>query len=252
MSRITDQLASMTPHSILGQTVHRSKDVEPSHGYFLENNDWGAAGRKHEQSVYLHPDGVRCGFSWGYEDFLPDGGVLGFPEVIYGWKPWSQFNPEALLPKAAGEIGSLNVALDVDYEATGDLALVIDSWLTESSIPSAKTVVAEVMWRLTSHAGLKPIGSCIVASADVGDGRRFDLYRAMPGQLFTNVNWPVYTFDLLESHVIGRIDLAPYMKYLRDAGHISGENFVASVEMGMEVLRGSGAAVVNKFTVEVG
>lgn len=204
----------------------------------VENNDWGAAGVPHKQSIHsrLSDGSPLCGWQWEYPE-LPEGRVLAFPEVIFGKKPWASTSTNPLLPKQLKDCENLTVEFGIRSEATGVYNTALDMWLTRTSKAEPEARVELMVW-------LQSQGDCHPAGDLVGDEPLYQIWCGMTAEgveILTYVSKALFTDGII-----------PLGKMLRDAWdryYIPRDYYLASVELGNEIWCDKGRAVVDRFDV---
>ncbi|ADL19820.1 Endo-beta 1,4-glucanase [Acidilobus saccharovorans 345-15] len=164
------------------------------HGIAVDPNPWNTWEGSGSSSVKLCSDGLDVVVSYSEATAArPPETVLGYPEVIYGYKPWGALStPTSPLLQLPAKVGQLPQALVyVDYSVefpNGRGNLAFDLWLTRG--PGQNGVgprELEVMIWLYRTPGFNPMGyqspSSTLALPTIVNGR--------PGI----VNWGVYIAD---------------------------------------------------------
>jgi len=183
--------------------------------------------------------------------------MFAFPEIIFGWKPWSDKSTDARLPASVADIAGLTVRYQVDVEANGTHNLTLAAWLTTSGTPvtggNPEAIAAEVVMWLDASPGFDPPGTRVEPlttttatfelwenpqHGDRGDGRGWDLYYLRAPKQGTPMS-------------AGTVEMEPALFALTALGKLRPELWVASVEFGSELLVGSGTVWVREFDVTV-
>jgi hypothetical protein len=210
--------------------------------YWVENNVWNKGPLTgYQQCVYIEPapGGVRAGWTWSWP--LVDIEVKSYPAVIFGWKPVYERSTTPQLPIRIREAASVLVQFSARYELVGAANLALDAWITSGTPPAVPNVTREVMiW--VDAGGLLPHGTRI--DTVVIGGREFDLY-ANQGP------FSYFAFVATTPFLQGLLDLQAFLAYLVDRGLISPDEVLASVEMGNEVVGGTGWGLLDHFSVAV-
>jgi len=207
--------------------------------YHLENNAWGIDDPLPPQSVSGPPD-HSIGWQWDWPTGSVDR-VLAYPEIIYGKKPFNKSATTAALPRAIGELNTLNVDLSFHISANGAYNTAFDLWITNSSVAAQSDITAEVMIWLSTD-GLTPAGSRGHAVNIPGGCSSFHRGKMQ--------NWDYFAFVLNQSITEGNVDLKPYLDFLVREDAVSSDQFLASVEFGNEIAFGRGSTSLLLYSVD--
>ncbi|NJE05316.1 endoglucanase [Thermococcus sp. M36] len=88
--------------------------------------------------------------------------VHGYPEVIYGYKPWTGHGTTGKLPEKVRDIGSFRITLEyfLWHERDLPINLAMETWITsEKKAEGVKEGDVELMVWLYSNSLLRPAGS---------------------------------------------------------------------------------------------
>ena len=174
--------------------------------------------------------------------------VKAYPEVIFGQKP-GNLTTSADLPRKIDSIDELTIEYDVISTHTGSGNLAFDFWLTDTENPSTwgvPPITQEIMIWLDRYGGMQPGGSW-VEQINI-DGALYSVYKGENyGQgwryiAFVQENLP------LEA---GTLNLVNFLSYMRDKSFVAGDEYIASIEFGNEVIGGTGETILNKYEVSV-
>ncbi len=219
--------------------------------YLLENNVWGKGsltGWNQNISVTSNKNGVlEALWTW---DWLSSGNnVKTYAEVIYGQKPGSQISTVISLPKKVKEIAVAMANYDVIsmHKGTGNTAF--DLWLTDTKNPTifgVPPITHEIMIWLEIYGDMHPAGS-LFERAYIG-GVAYNIFVAKNvGQ-----GWKCITFQRVTSLIgIGHINFVSFFSYLRSMDLITGEEYLAAIGFGNEVIDGIGSTHLNSYSVSV-
>lgn len=221
--------------------------------YAVENNTWGKGNLTgFRQCVSLAgtaDGGADVVFEWSWPQ--PTAGVRGYPEVIYGQKPWNA-STTARLPRVVDDVKTARVALGFNSVREGSGNLAFDIWLTTSNLRPAGSdhlpLAHELMIWLDRWGGMVPAGS-VVDTVMLG-GITWDLYA-------TTATWgpePWQYLAYLPRGVVpspATLDLRQFLDHLKARGSITGREWLASVELGNELVVGTGRTVLSGFRVGV-
>lgn len=225
--------------------------VLESAAYRAENNTWGMSNLTGwSQCIGLGeaetPGMAAAQWTWDWLDFI--GGVKAYPEIIFGQKPGMQSTTPDL-PRRVNQISSLAIRYDITSTSSGTGNLAFDIWLTDSDNPDtfgAPPITHEIMIWLEGFDGMQPGGSYI-GKVTIGGIE----YHLLVGEHFGD-GWTYLAFKLVEPRQgVGELELVDFLDYLKTEGRLSGDEYVASIEFGNEVVNGAGQALLRSFEVVV-
>ncbi|MBN1797886.1 MAG: hypothetical protein JW822_04890 [Spirochaetales bacterium] len=211
--------------------------------YIIQNNVWGKQNiTNYEQCIYKESpiDNFPVGWHWVWPE--PPGGVKAYPEIIYGHKPWSAASTTADLPVQISAITDITAVYDITQTASGSYNLAFDVWLNDTNPPTGESITRELMIWLDREV-MVPAGT-YQATVNI-DGEAYDFYKTeFP-------DWTYIAFVKQTSEFSGttRIDL--FFDYLVANGHIADTEYCSSIELGNEIVSGSGSTEFANFTVTV-
>jgi len=223
--------------------------------FSYQNNMWAEAKAKgpFEQCVIARKlqGKTQLGWTWNWPGYEPLG--FGYPEIIFGWKPWSSQSTTALLPLRISNIRSLTVSYAVDTKQTGKLALSLSMFVTNdsrTSAPNPLSIVDELVVWLDYPTGDTPVGKRIATTEIAGVG--YELWHSpQHGDRGDGTGWDLYYLKGPNHQLEGALEVQPLLEHLAARNLISSKNFVASVELGNELMSGSGTTWVLDFDVGV-
>lgn len=225
--------------------------------FLYENNVWGQGAIKKESRLQCLLKRVVDGevqYGWRWQWPRGSGDVKAYPEVIYGHKPWFTFSTTPNLPRRISAIDKLSVAYDIEMQARGRYNLAFDIWVTSSDRPTSSAITHEIMiWVGERTRAWEPYPGKRVSRVTVG-GATYDLYIKPHAEWLTEHGAPnvVYiAFNARTARLSGSIDLKEFLDYLTDNGHLPADGYVASVELGNEVMHGSGELWLKSYAISV-
>jgi hypothetical protein len=209
--------------------------------FLLVNNVWGKedlTGYSQSIGIAGEPDACRFRWSWDWPR-TSVGSVRAYPEIIYGWKPWSPASTTSSLPIQLSALEELEIDLKYNSQADGRYNTAFDLWLTSTNPPTGETITREIMiW--VGEAQMTPAGSR-VASLEI-DGIPYSLYKVQ-------MDWTYLAFIQETQEPTEIIPIARLLDYLIENQHLQADEYLASIEFGNEIVYGSGQTQVDKFTV---
>ena len=212
--------------------------------YVLSNNVWGKGDRTdYEQCVTVIElkNGLQFGWEWSWPDDGSDN-VKAYPEIIYGWKPWSSQSSAPSLPVKLSDVDSIIVSFQkIRSILYGSGNLAFDLWITSSVQPNPGNIEHEVMIWLERDI-LRPGGSKQATVAI--DGHTYDFYRG-------DWDWTYLAFILQSEEDVDDFRLDTFLDFLVEEGHVLEDEYLANIEFGNEIVYGSGKTVIQDYTIEV-
>ena len=124
----------------------------------------------YSQRIFYDSGSSRFGWDWRWP-YNPSQ-VRGYPEVIYGKKPWNASSTVAHLPCPILD-ANLEVEFDLSTEATGVYNTAFDIWLTGTKEARPEDILFEIMIWIDNH-GMRPLGS-VRDTVEIG-GMRYDVW----------------------------------------------------------------------------
>ncbi|BBC70957.1 conserved hypothetical protein [Altererythrobacter sp. B11] len=225
-----------------------------AHGWYVHNNAWGS-GQLVEgvdytlDSVYSRDD-MTSGteFTWSYPYGTKSAyNILAYPEVSFGVNPKAAVghkgNPTdtaAVFPVQVDDIASLKIDFDVSFSGTvSGFNVSYDIWLTDKPFGGRESITNELMVWL--HTGdFPPVGK--VVGTYTQDGQTASIYHeGTYTAVVFDKDWPS-----------GQLDMVALLGTLEKLGIVSSDEYLASINLGAEVVFGNGSLTVNNldFTLE--
>jgi hypothetical protein len=231
--------------------------------YVILNNEWnaGAASPPYSETIFRGASAGSSFFGWSWSwNNASQWTVLTYPEVLYGRSPWSPagFHTAGFVPFTIGG-HTVHSTFDISLSTTpvsgfDTYDVAYDIWILSATADpasfSASDIKCELMiWldsRNTVPDGLAPTGSLTANGSDFG------YYYAPDQSSGTAYHWIYAAFSppsaILQS---ADFDITPFLTYLTDQGVLSTGDYVASVELGIEVAIGAGQMIVRNYSVTV-
>jgi hypothetical protein len=220
--------------------------------YRLFNNVWnkGATTGHYRQKIFVNDDGGKPIFGWAWK-WRDSSGVATYPEIQVGQSPWNgEAAPDSGFPFRAGS-KKLVVGYDIALEATGSYNLAFEFWAV-SALPAGKdTITHEVMiWIAGERLGA---AGNLVGKTTIG-GNEFSILMSKNHGDASGVNQNTWTIVslLAEKPILhGPLDIGQIIDFLLKNGTLEARLFIANLELGDEVMRGSGTTVIRNYAVTV-
>ena len=225
-----------------------------AHGWYVLNNVWNPGTLIYNQdyvidSAYSASDmTAKTTFNWSFPVVTePYPTIRAYPEVIFGPAPMSGGHKASdittVLPAQVSSLTALTADYDVSYKGnTGGFNVSFDIWLTDTPNGGADTVTTEVM--VWVHKGDFDAFGQQVGTYSNG---------SVTGKIYasTTGDW-TYTAVVLDQDMPkGQIDIAGILTTLKGLNLVSSTDYVASVELGAEVVSGAGSLTINNLDLDV-
>ena len=213
---------------------------EPYGDYLIENNVWWQGSINEFTQCIFTTNDSSFGWNWDWPDIGYN--VKAYPEIIFGKKPWSINSTTNELPIKIDNVETFEVNFDLNIEASGNYNLAFEFWVTEDSISNQDQITNEVMiW--TANSLLQPAGEQI--SVFFSDGYYYDLYRAEFD------DWIYYAFVSQTDRQEGPLHVHNFINYMLATGHLNPNEYMASFELGNEIVSGSGQTNIQQYSISV-
>ncbi len=174
--------------------------------------------------------------------------VVAYPMILFGQKPPAPTTTD-ILPIKILDIASATVSYDISSTYTGRGNVALEFWLTDRQNPttwSVPPITHEIMIWLDAYGGMKPAGR-LIEQVSI-DGTSYKVYVADNFVL----GWRYIAFDSETSQLgAGRLNLVSFLSYLRENDLVTGEEYLAEIEIGNEIAYGGGETIVHKYEVSI-
>lgn len=230
-------------------------------GAVLYNNMWnaGAAGSANfEQCLERQPGAEPYTYGWSWN--WPNEGrqIFAYPQIKTGSSPWDPLpRIDDRFPARLSDLDALVVSHALDIDTNGQHNVATSLWLTtEPNLkdePDRSIIAAEIMvWSYYTPGHMNPAGE----KRDVieVDGQQWSVWidenwRDMSGQ--NDNRWTYVTFRSETPSLTAQFDVAKLLGHLAVSSLRLSDTYVADVELGTEIMRGSGLAWVRQFDVQM-
>ena len=216
---------------------------------WYNSNVWNkaaAGGEPYEQCILRRVVDGEDEYGWRWRWPLGTGDVKGYPEVIHGFKPWN-LPTRSALPKRISAVRELRVDYEAYLAPEGAYNLAFSLWVTRDNPPTAEGITHEIMVWMDRSCGFQPYPHSRVAEVEIG-GATYTLVIERAQSTFGQ------TYVAFVSHTdqfAGSVDFAPFLAYLVEHGHLPADHYVTDVELGNEVISGTGELWLKTFEVVV-
>ncbi len=225
----------------------------------LYNNVWNkrAAGPGNwyqclEKSLYSR----RFGWSWHWPDLSND--IFAYPQIKVGVSPWDPGSArDARFPLKISTLTRLNIAHQLEITTTGQHNVATSMWLVDEAsigdIPVPELIAAEVMiWTYTTENHMNPAGVMVDTLKSNGTDWEVWLEKEWKDTSGANENrWVYLSFRALGPSLSAEYDALELLQFATNKGFLPPELYVADIELGTEIMSGSGLAWVIDFRVDI-
>lgn len=225
--------------------------------YRYENNQWGADKERgqYEQCLLERTarDRKQRGWTWNWPG--SDSSVFAYPEIIFGWKPWTGgTSSDPRFPLKLAQMGEIAIRYDVETEASGSYNLAPEVWLISRRSSAGRAdpslITSEIMFWVEAAGIAQPAGT--VVERPVVNGVTYELWQKdNAGASPSRGGWRLLSFKIPKTERAGTVPVSELLRYLAGKGLVSPEQYVACVEFGNEISGGRGTTWVKEFTVDV-
>ena len=218
-----------------------------SPGFRYSNNVWNKGNITDYDQCLLRrifdDDNSQYGWNWWWP--YESGNVKAYPEVIYGRKPWDSFSTTSDLPRQISSINKLQVNYEIELMAQGTYNVAFSMWVTWDNPPTPESITHEIMIWVDRTFEPHP-SEFQIAQVEIDDVT-YDLYL---NPTFHHGG----KYIAFASHIdqlTGSLNFENFLGYLIDHGHLPVDGYVTSVELGNEVIEGTGELWLRTYQVTV-
>ena len=224
------------------------------------NNQWNrqAAGPgPWRQCLQVREREGRSEFGWFWEWPGKDN-IYAYPELLVGRSPWMATpTNDSRFPRRVGDTRSLQLAYEVESRTSGKKNLAAEFWFT-STPPAAgqqdiRSIKTELMIWTDAAPGIEDVVKVPTSTVEI-DG--------MTWKVQVKPNWGDASggvgnqWNLISYHAQRKSSNARYdaRKFLDDAiarGLIAPDDYIWGVELGNEIISGSGSTWIKHFDMQV-
>ena len=225
----------------------------------LTNNVWNKqaiGGAPYEQCILVResPNGKEYGWAWSWP--VDSDSVVAYPETVIGWKPWvGGRSSDERLPIRIDAIQTMRLSYVIETVSNASHNLATSIWLTRSGttgfFPRPDDISSELMiW--TDDTGFSPAGE-YVGKVTIDD-LDFEIWWAKDWGDNSGAASNRWGYIAYRSQTKTRSATLDIKKILLDAvnrGMISAEHYVPSIEVGNEVINGTGETWIRSLSLDV-
>lgn len=225
-------------------------EVAYSRGWIALNNTWGVddlvMGRDYVLQGTYDPNDMTRGttYNWSFPLKASSNSILAYPEIIAGLSPFSSFgNPTDMakaLPVKISDLTSASSRYDTTFSGTlSGFNVAYDIWLSESPTAIGRDAISnEIM--VWIHKG-----DFDVFGEEVGTYSK----NGFTAKIYHKGTYTAVVAD--QDSPKGTLDILDMLKTLTGLGIVSTKEYLRSVELGAEIVSGTGSLAFNNFDVQV-
>ena len=224
----------------------------------LVNNMWNkqAAVGAYEQCLLMRGEPAAPLFGWSWEWPIESETLLAYPQALFGWKPWNGgVTTNSALPIQISSIETLELSYRVHTTAQGKYNFAATMWITRSGRtsdqPNPADISADVnVWMNNRGVPLsgEQVATARIANIDVQVWHAADIGDASGAN---SNRWQHVVYLAQAVPASGTLDLAAFVRDAVDRGILSPAHYVSSVELGNEIVSGSGETWIEALTLKV-
>jgi hypothetical protein len=225
------------------------------------NNVWNrqaANGAAWSQCLMKRTEGDSVFYGWSWSWPFVEEAVYGYPQVKIGASPWA---PEPRLddrfPLSISRLKKLDITHTIEVNSNDNYNVATSMWLINEPIlspePNPSIIVAEVMfWTQATPGHFNPAGSRYGAIT-IGE-QNWEVWSDKNWGDASGANdnqWVYLTFKAGQYSSEAYIPARELLRYALKEQLLPEDLFIADIELGNEVMSGSGQTWVKAFEVDV-
>lgn len=226
----------------------------------LVNNMFNAASAgstAYRQCLQVRSVGSALEYGWTWEWPTADG-IYAYPELLVGSTPWSQeLHNDTRFPRLVGATKSLRLNYEFLTTSTGKQAAAADFWFTATNLlpgsAEAVPVKAEMLIWTNVSAGIVNASDVAVDVVEI-DGKRWTVYLQTGQGDASNPDaerWTLISYVAIDNSASANYDAAKFFQDAIGRGVIASTDYLSGVEIGHEIISGSGSAWLRNFSIVV-
>jgi Glycosyl hydrolase family 12 len=225
--------------------------------YLVVNNVWNKSAAKgpYRQEVFSGTlDGANA-FGWRWDWPINSMDVFAYPEIVYGDKPWDFISGRSSPFPVIASTALITAKFNVKIRATGKYNLAFTVWATSEkrvgNDPDTGKITNEIMIWTSSHGFA---GAGTIVETKTIDGHAFDVWvreNHADASGGSTHKWTYTAFVPKEEFLEDTLTLSDFTDYLIAKGYLNGSHFLTSVELGNEIMSGSGVTEITDYAITV-
>ena len=234
--------------------------IETEQG-ILNNNVWNKfAADKDDWSQCLEKRLVDSVFQYGWSWSWPKNRrvIYAYPQIKVGSSPWLPMPKyDSRFPLKISKLKELLISYDVETHSNGNYNLATTMWLinepNKSNEPNPDIIAAEIMiWTFATKNHFSPAGKKYKEFRDSDNEWEVWLDKDWTDKSGKNDNrWTNITFKAKDFSVKSKIDGLALLNYAIQENMISPDLLISDIELGNEVMSGSGLTWIKEFGIQI-
>lgn len=227
----------------------------------LHNNTWNlqAVGtRPWQQCLQQRGQGSNAQFGWQWQWPEDSSQVVAYPSVVIGAKPWeSGPGNDARFPRQISTTRSLVLDMDIDTSGSGSFNLMASMWLIRTpqvARPADEQAISgELLVMTSAQGGDWTSGGTPLGTVSIGGQDWYVSYDAnwADASGSSSHRWPLVAYVAASNSTKARLDLRQFLADAVNRGLVNPAHYVADVELGNEIARGSGSTWIRALSLSV-
>jgi Glycosyl hydrolase family 12 len=193
------------------------------------------------------------GWSWSWP--VQSDTLLAYPQTVFGWKPWNggvSTRPD--LPIRVGSIRTFALNYSTQSHWKGKANFAASLWLTRSGRTGTEPNPPDISADLNIWNGLEVVPSATHVTTATIDGVRFEVWFAPAKGNASGASgnqWNHIVYRCSDVHATASLDIRKFLGDAATRGFISPDHYVSSIELGNEVVSGSGETWIETLSVDI-
>jgi hypothetical protein len=227
----------------------------------LNNNVWNkrAAEKKAwKQCLIKKQENGKTIYGWFWDWPGNKRVIYAYPQIKLGSSPWA---PTPALrqpfPLKMSSLTKLTVTHHLETETNGTHNTATSLWLTDSFYaeiePNPSIISAEIMiWTFSTPGHFSPAGKK-VSEINI-ENNTWEVWHQNNWEDLSGANdnqWTIVTFKAKKDIQVAKLNVLAMLQYAQNQHLIADNLFVADIELGNEVMSGSGVTWVQTFEADI-
>lgn len=201
-----------------------------------------------------NPSTGLLGWSWAWP--TKSNAIFAYPQIKLGTSPWAPLPKlNAEFPLESTNLQSLIVEHELEIQGNSEHNVATSLWLTNTSEigehPNPTAIIAELMiWTYSTPAHMNPAGKH-VGDFEMGDGVWEVWVEKNWGDNVNTNKWTYITFRAKTKALKASFDVIHFTNYAVEHNILPRTFFISDIELGTEIMSGSGLVWVKQFKARV-
>lgn len=226
----------------------------------LRNNMWNrrsAGAGPWQQCLQKREANGRTEYGWRWR-WPSRAGLYAYPGVVIGRSPWTaEASNDARFPRRISATAALLIDYDVEMRSSGRENLALEFWISRAAPVDGRAdptaIRAELMIWTHASPGIvaddeKPIGIVEIDSRHWRVYVKNDWGDASGG---ASNRWSLISYHAISPTLSVRYDARKFLQDAIDRGVVKQGDYLSGVELGNEIVSGSGSTWIRRFEVSV-